>query len=387
MTTVRSLHERAMAKTDEMIVARQRGHHRIADGAALEAFRSELAAATLAFDRETSVATRVILLKSAANLAREAKVWAEGIDLAVRALAAEDLRGQRTQIFRIIDTLRTYEHLELEGIELADADVQLVVAGPDAAPGFARSDEVTRRVEHVRQLMVRTAMRRSGIPFEASTPRAQQFRNHFTPFLSQGRAASYAVTLRFGIGEQWDLGFTDDDAQHTKRKLPKVSRVLDDVIAAAQAYARGGLATLRHLIQDDNYAKNASTLLRQLSPDSERISTVGLTVYRRGQSTQVALPERAAFDLTAVPLLLRAGITEALPAPTIRVRGRLLEANALNPAKFHASVQRSDGFVQKFEYDEATIGDVIDSYWKHEVIVTLRRDEHQRFFLQSIDDA
>jgi hypothetical protein len=128
MTSVRALHERAMKLADEMLAARSRGRKRIAEQLASEAFHVELRAAELAFDRDTSPATRVILLRSAANLAREAREWIAGMDLAIRALSADGLKEYRTEIFRIMRTLRTCRAPGCDRNEgSADSDVQLTI--------------------------------------------------------------------------------------------------------------------------------------------------------------------------------------------------------------------------------------------------------------------
>jgi hypothetical protein len=80
MPTVRELHDRAMTLADDMMAARRRADAHDADRLAVEAFDAELGAATLAFDLDVSHATRLILLRSAANLGREARRGMAPID-------------------------------------------------------------------------------------------------------------------------------------------------------------------------------------------------------------------------------------------------------------------------------------------------------------------
>lgn len=388
MSTVRELHEQAMVLADQMLAARNRGHWRIAGDLAIEAFHIELEAATLAFDRETSAATRILLLKSAANLAREAKAWEEGTDLAIRALSAEDLREHRTEIFRIVETLRTYAHLDVSGVTLAETEMQLTIAGPVAAPDFARADEVTTRVENLRTLVVRSAMRKSGLAFKDVTPRTPAFKSVFTPYISTARAASFAVTLKFGVNEQGELELFENMPDIvSRRRPPKVAKVLDDVIASAKAYAEGGPEALRRVVQDDSYAKNAATLLRSISPDAKRIETVGLTIIRHGRATPVALPDRDTFDGSSPIWFAKGNQVEALPAAERVVIGQLLEGNAIRASRARGIIVQADGSPVAFHYDEAAHGDIIDSYWKHRVRARLRRVGTKGYFLLNIDDA
>lgn len=70
--TVAEFHDRAMELADEVLAARARGDDVAAAECAAAAFRAELAAAQLAFERRTSLATRRILVRSAAFLAHNA---------------------------------------------------------------------------------------------------------------------------------------------------------------------------------------------------------------------------------------------------------------------------------------------------------------------------
>jgi hypothetical protein len=382
MTTVRERHDRAMRLADEMLAARREHDRDAARQLATAAFLEELAAAELAFARGVSGVTRITLLRSAANLARDAQQWEAGLDLTLRALATADLRDHRPELLQILDTLRTYEHLQLTGVRLADGDVQLTVAGPEAAPGFARAEEVTRRVEYVRALMLRSALRRRGIPFGDSPPRTAKFREAFTPYLSTARAASYAVTVRFGVHEQTELDLADSPQDHAI----SVEQALDDVMLVARAYAEGGPAEIQRLIPEEQYARNAASLLRQLSPDEERIATVGLTVRRNGSADAVALPSRRVVPPvpTWMPNTMR---RQALPSPVFSVVGRLLEGSARTPEKAWATIVTDEGESLRIRYDETTHGDIIKEYWKRRVSAHLIRHKALGALLKDIDDA
>ena len=383
MTTVRELHERAMQLADQLLDAKLAGDRPRADQLAAEAFAKELAATELAFAKRVSAETRLVLFRSAANLAREAKMWEAGLDLAAKALSAVDLRPNRLELFRIIDTLRTYEHLQLAGVELADRDLQLSISGPEAAPGFARAEEVTERVEHVRRFMLRATMRRQGIAFNAPVSRSTRFQQALTPYLSVARAASYAITVRFGVHEQTEMDLGDKNA------TPKVSvrDALDDLMEAARAYSDAGASGLTRLIGNEEYARNAATLMRQLSPDDHRISTVGLTVQRAGTIEAVALPPRRSVA-PPVPVWMPEHLRkEALPPKEFTVVGRLLEGSAKQAARAWATIVTEDGDSLKVHYDEATFGDVIGSYWKRQVSAVLVRRGARASYLRDIDHA
>jgi hypothetical protein len=205
--------------------------------------------------------------------------------------------------------------------------------------------------------------------------------------MSPARAASFAVTLKFGINEQQELALVEEVSdRHTKRRPPRVSKVLDEVMATARAYAIGGPDAIRKLIHDEQYARNAASLLRELSPDTKRIETVGFTVVRNGKPQPVALPERKAFDASAVPWFVADGKAEALPPLERVVVGRLLAGDAVHTDRARGVVVEDGGKRVPFHYDEASHGDVIDGYWKHRVSARLRRLANG-YLLVAIDDA
>jgi len=372
-----------MQLVDQLLEAKLAGDRPRADALATQAFANELAATELAFEKRVSVQTRMVLLRSAANLAREAKSWDTGLDLATKALADVDLRSHRVELFRILDTLRTYEHLQVSGVELADRDLQLSVAGPEAAPGFARAEEVTERVDRVRRFMLRAAMRRQGLPFDAPISRSPRFQQALTPYLSVGRAASYAITLRFGVFEQTEMDLAD------AKSAPRVSvrDALDDLMEAARAYSDAGPAGLQRLIKDEEYARNAAALMRQLSPDEYRVATVGLTIQRGAATEAIALPPRHAVA-PPVPVWLPESLRgQALPPKEFTLVGRLLEGSAKKAAKAWATIVTDDDEEITVRYDEATFGDVIGAYWKRRVSAVLVRKGARGAYLKDIDHA
>lgn len=384
MKTVRELHNRAMSLAEQLLTAKRAGvpdeqTHSLAS----KAFGAELKAATLAFERHTSPATRMVLLRSAAHLAREAKEWAGGLDLALRALGAEDLRPQRTELLRILDTLRTYEHLDVTGVALSESEVQLSIAGPEAAPGFARAEEVNRRVNNVRQLLVRNSMRLLGLPFTSPVQRTRLFREAFTPYLSVPRAASYAITMRFGVHEQTELPLADTDAL----PRPSVAEALEELINTAKVYARGGPTAIGQMIEDPAYAKATTSLLRDLSPDVVRVQTVGLTIVRNGREDPIALPSRRTFEPPRATGMPSSTGRQALPPREVEVTGRLLEGSAKKAKQEWATIVEDDGNEVRLRYDEAAHGDIIDGYWKHRVRAQIRRLGGGTWMLVEIDDA
>lgn len=381
MTTVSEFHDRAMMSADRMLALRHKGQHEEAIVLAKQAYQDEAAAVRLAFELNVSVPTKLILLKSAANLGREARQFEDGIDLCIAALAMPDLRSYRRDVLHAMDTLRTYEHLQLDGVVLDDTDVQLSVAGTEAAPGFARLSEVMRRVDHVSALTRRTALRRAGA--ESGRPRLEgRFHEAVTPYLSVARAASYAVTLRFGVLEQIEL-----DLDGVKVAPVSIRETLDQMMHIVSAYTHGGPSAIIKEFGDNAFARSMSQLIRDMSPDDERVHTVGLTVVRSGKAMPIALPARNTFQ-TPVPSAFAEAIgREALPPREIVLSGTLLEGSAKRANHAWATLISDEGASDRVYYDEATFGDVIDKYWKQRVRATVLRRGNRLSVLSDIEPA
>ncbi|MCO4098737.1 MAG: hypothetical protein HEQ38_04880 [Gemmatimonas sp.] len=354
-----------MKLADAMLLHKRSGDLDAAISVARDALTAELEATELAFSLGVSVRTRLVLLRSASELAREAHEYERGLRLCVQALSQADLWDFREEILRSLDTFRTFEHLRLSGISLSDDALQLSVSGMDAAPGFAKADEINRRVKDASAL-VKNARKRLVAASSSGNP-TNKLVDVVEPYLSVARAASYAVSVRFGYSSQVELDLED------RKEEGSIRQAIDEVIALARVYADGGPSAVKRLVKDDSYASQAVNLLRDMSPDDHRISTVGITVFRDGAEVPVALPSRRKYDKPLVPFLQKIIKNEALPPEEFQVNGKLLEGNAIKSERATATLVDEDGSKVKLEYNETELGDVIGNYWKQQVVATLRR--------------
>lgn len=354
-----------MKLADAMLLHKRSGDLDAALSAARDALNAELEATELAFTLGVSVRTRLVLLRSASELAREAQEYERGLRLCVQALSQPDLWEFREEILRSLDTFRTFEHLRLSGVSLSDDALQLSVSGIEAAPGFAKADEINRRVKDASAL-VKNARRRL---YSARSPGKAPHKlvDVVEPYLSVARAASYAVSVRFGYSSQVELDLDDT------REDGSIREAIDEVVRLARVYADGGPSAVKQLVKDDTYASQTVNLLRDMSPDEHRISTVGITVFREGAEVPVALPSKKKFDRPIVPFIQKIIKNEALPPEEFHVNGKLLEGNAIKSERATATLVDEDGSKVKLEYSETELGDVIGNYWKQQVVATLRR--------------
>ncbi len=72
------------------------------------------------------------------------------------------------------------------------------IAGKAVGYGFISADHFASRIQDVKKLLIRTAERKLGQPYRDKGNPGKELLSSFGVFLSQPRAASFAVTFRIG---------------------------------------------------------------------------------------------------------------------------------------------------------------------------------------------
>lgn len=194
-----------METVDRALAARSRGER----SHAIELFRSALAderdAAFLVAEGQSSEPTRSVLLRSAAALALDAEQPREAerlIGLALSGNPPEEVADELRDLFERVNFQR---HLDVKGVTLTPDEFQMSLAGDAVGYGMAEQDELVTRVNWVRTLLYRTAERKQGRSFRERGRVPSALRREFDVFLSAPRAASMAVSFRFGSLRQPEL--------------------------------------------------------------------------------------------------------------------------------------------------------------------------------------
>jgi hypothetical protein len=171
------LHQDAMARVEDALVARRRGAHE----RARELFQAALALELESAEQVTSQPSRSILFRSAAWLALEAEDPSEAERLAACGLADRGVPNRvKDELRAVAEEARLRLHRPLPP-PTAASSLTLHVEGPEVGYGTAAPADIEPRKDALQHLVVRTAerhagqaFRRRGIPPASLTRQLQQ---------------------------------------------------------------------------------------------------------------------------------------------------------------------------------------------------------------------
>ncbi|MDQ2828029.1 MAG: hypothetical protein M3Y74_03155, partial [Chloroflexota bacterium] len=165
MKEIKALHRQAMEQTDLALVARQKGEE---DQALLhfrQAYDLEAQAATCLVTDVKEEPTRSVLLRSAASLALDCNLIPEAEKLICTALSGDPPAEIAEELRDMLEQVYFQRHLELRGIALSEAEIQMSIAGNAVGYGVAPTEAFIERVEQTEKLLYRTAERKLQRPY------------------------------------------------------------------------------------------------------------------------------------------------------------------------------------------------------------------------------
>lgn len=277
--TVKDLHREAMKYNDLALIAKQKNLFSEVTENYLKAFEFEKQAFILFNSQSSEEPTKSVLLRSAANLALLSDKLREAEKLISLGLAGDPPNEIADEFRNLLQQVNFFRHLELHGVVLNSNELQLSLSGNQVGHGLIRSDEFLNRIEIVEKMAYRTADRIRNKPFNDKGRPLKDNVINFEPYLSIPRAASFAVTIRFGQSVDQPI-FEGMDVQ---------TQLIDDILKNINLINNENYRELSENIKDDSYRRNFIALTKQLAPDGDRIKLVGFTTTRRGNNEAVSL--------------------------------------------------------------------------------------------------
>ena len=196
--TVKELHREAMKFNDLALIARNENSISDVKTYYLKAYEFERQAFILFNSQSQEEPTRSILIRSAANLAILAEQLREAEKIISIGLAGDPPDEIANELRNLLQQVNFFRHLELHGVRLNINELQLSLSGNQVGHGLIRSDEFLTRIEIIEKLAFRTADRLRKKPFNDKGRPLKDNVLKFEPYLSIPRAASFAITIRFG---------------------------------------------------------------------------------------------------------------------------------------------------------------------------------------------
>lgn len=203
--------------------------------------------------------------------------------------------------------------------------------------------------------MFRTAERKKGKPFKERGRKEQEMKEDLQLFLSAPRAASFAITFKFGQSK---------DQPHLPEIDPAIV-VVDEVLECVKLVNEGNDEELKTRIGDEAYLQNFLALTKQIAPDGNQITQVGFTVSRNGKTTQTPL---------TVPKEKISIIGQSkLPSDEVKrvtVTGSLRYADSTKDKKQVIKLVDDGGKSHYVVVPEGMMTDIVKPLWEDVVVVT-----------------
>ena len=350
MSAVNELHSEAMDLAEFGLLERMRGNAEKALAFFEQALEYELAAIDAL--EEPVEPTYSVLHRSAATLAMDCNQLRKAERIAAKALAQDPHPEIAEELRDLMEQINFQRHLSLRGVALGEDEVQMSLSGQAVGFGFVQSNEVMGRINNASTLMYRIAEFRSKKPYRKRGGPPKSLKEKYQIFLSAPRAASFAVTLKFGnLVQQLSLqALSDTDAV--------ISDFLDLMEVANKS---SDISELERRIPNTEYLWNILGLAKSLAPDGQRIRQVGFTVLRHGETRTVAVHRpQSRFP---VP---RPKSTKARP---VEVEGILLRADATQRHKNIIGIMDESGASHIVSVPVGLMNDIVKPLWDSRVSV------------------
>jgi hypothetical protein len=353
--TVREYHRKAMEFADLAFSARLSGDQQEAGRLSEQALEMERAAAMLIVNNGDAEPTRAILLRSAASLAIDCNQFREAEKLVSLALAGNPPSEIADELRDLVEQVNFARHLELRGIVLEPGELQVSIAGNAVGFGIASIDAFVQRVKQAETVIYRTADRILGAPFAERLSSMKSRREGLELFASVPRGASFAVSLK--LGRQMELPNMDSLG----------ATVIDEVLSCFELFNEMKDESLKERIKDEAYYRNFVHLARQIAPDGEAVSLVGLTAVVGTKERKIAITRHQ--DQIA-PSSGRLGPATDGRNAQISVTGTLLYADeTLKKAEGRIKIVDEQGNKHTVIVPAGMMSDIVRPMWEDTVTV------------------
>lgn len=343
MTTSRMLHRQAMSLASEAIVAQKAGRLMEAHGLFERAWQLEAQAAEIiAINGVPKEPTLSVLYRSAAALALECQAFREVERLVSRGLSGDPPDDIAEELRELRKKAEFRQALQKVGIDLGKEELQMLLKGDTVAFGVVPVTELTKRLDPLQRLFVRTVERLRKVPYREG--RKSDWLANFSLLLTGSFKGSFGVTLKVSHPLQPTLpGFSNAD------------QVIDEVVDCLNLFSSGEESQLRERLESEAYYENFMGLAKSLVPDGERINFVGFTT----SSQKTVSLERVGRTIAAA----RNGTD--VERKIITDIGKLLYRDALRDNRNQIRLRKQDGGeTPAIIVPEGMMSDIVDPLWR-----------------------
>ena len=355
MNSIEALHNEAMDLAELALLAKAKDNRDEFLTLTRQAFELEKKAALAVAQEFALEPTRSILCRSAASLAMDCDDYREAEKLISLALWGNPPESMAEELRDLLETVHFSRHLETKGLELAESEFQMSLSGKAIGHGVISSKEFRDRVDYVEKLLFRTAERKKGKPFKERGRKEVGMKEDLQLFLSAPRAASFAITFKFGQTKE---------QPHLPGIEPAIA-VVDELLECVKLVNEGHDSELKSRIASEAYLQNFLALTKQIAPDGNQITQVGFTVSRDGQTVQTSLT----LPKDRISIVGQS----QLPSEEVKrvtVTGSLRYADSTKDKKQIIKLMDNDGKTHNVVVPEGMMTDIVKPLWEDVVVVS-----------------
>ncbi len=277
--TNRELHEEAMRLSHLAFVALEEGNEQEALALYSQAYENEKKVALdFLINGAGKEFSKAMVFKSAATLAKKAKLYREAEVMLSFGLTVNAPTPLLDELRNMQDEINFSRHLQLNGLQLDNNEIQFSLVGNSVSFGKIHSKEFLNRFQIMEQITYRTAERFEKMPYRKTGTVSSEIKHLYEPYLSVPVAGSYAVTICLSKPES-QLGIFEDT---------RAQKVIDEILFCIEKINNNDLEAIEDHIQDKEYSKDFIAKAKALAPDGDKIKQVGLTVLRNGKEKTVS---------------------------------------------------------------------------------------------------
>ena len=340
-----------------------------------QSYSLEYEAAMNAYKSNIGEPSVSILLRSAASLAMICKKLREAEKLIALALSGEPPWEIAEELRNLLENVNFHRHLEVNGTELSDNEVQLVIAGNGVGFGYAKTDEIMKRIDCFKNLTARTIERLSGKSFRKGGPMSPEYKKMVNnAYISSFQAASMAFRIKFG-----------NPSIPIIPGLGSYETIIDDITENISLINDNKIDTLKNKITDTAYFNNFLALTKELAPDGNTVSLFGITSIKQGQERKTFLKERR----EKISETIRINQDEDSDSNDVIEKGsNQTVSGVLKIANATTNIVEIivDGTKIKLKVPDG-LSDIVKKYWDEKVVVDYHRKSKKGNVLINIEEA
>lgn len=274
------LHNKAMELADRADSQIRIGNKGKAKELYAKAYKYENQASNLAVSEHVGEPSETVLMKSAAFLAFDAKLFEESERQAKLALSRNIPEDMGEEMKELLINIRAARRLRARRDPFINNEIWFSLAGGGKSQEKAPKDDVEDKVKIFTKMFLRSAERQKNTPYRLSGQPSKEIRKIYAYNHSIERKTNQVVIVRLDQTGTAD-GTLENQAQ--------VSEILKDIATNLFLVNQGNLNVLYERINDPSYLENFVFLAKELAPDGDKVGYVKFAYIKEGKKKPVRL--------------------------------------------------------------------------------------------------